>query len=354
MNNISYSELFDKEFEKVFQKHENEIEKILKSNKKQGRRFGSFYNTILSELETQEYRTYYIATSKLFDNLIDLYKRRNSIYEKGFEHLIFENELLSLFNKIEKIKKEYNFIEFIKELATVEAISDVYSRFRHNSKIYEMMYNLNRLESFVLLRPTENIEKTPFFNVQLYETRNLENPDRYKDFNDFKEKEAIASNFINNTLSFIEPPRNSDNNVKKNITGNFDIYNHRIKFDLNSRQLYDSLCLNHIDSKKTSHEDFKNVLVKDWDKHSSKIHFKSKTQATAFLLRNLEFLFGNLNFTQIGKSRLFYSNIGNPFTRSGLQKGLDPLLKDNNSNKNHEKIKREVKLVLFLLNQFSN
>lgn len=333
MNNINYAEIFQTSFDKTFGKEENNIENHLKKNKEQGRSFSFLYNPILNSLEALKNDKYYITTSNLFEDVLKIYNERSNYYDQNFEHYIFQNELLENFNKINGLKKGYTYKIFLIELGIIEAVSDVYRRFRHNSRIYEMMYNLNQLDEFTLLKASGNVEETYLFKKFLFKTRNFDTPGRYKDFEDFlyleNELELILNPKYPNTLN---APKNK--NSKKLDCKNFKIKeSHKHKLEM-LFLLFDL-------SEDTKKESFLAVFLKDWDKKNHTIKFDCSTQLASYLLYNIKYLFNNFNGQTIEKSELFYTMEGNLLSADNIyqsKKNINP-----EDKKTAEKILEKVK-----------
>ena len=108
----------------------------------------------------------------------------------------------------------------------------------------------------------------------------------------------------------------STNEINKREFNNFNIKNNHL---LDNDNYYNELTYDFINEDKTSFEDFKNVLLKDFNSHDSKIHFICSN----YLAREIVFSFkrkfkGSINITNAGKSNKFISSDGNPISQTNF------------------------------------
>lgn len=296
MNSKNYSELYNFYFNRAIEYSQRSIINQLIKCKEQGRSYRFLHNPILNRLNDLKSR-YKLVNSTKYKPILEVYNNRNDFYEPKFYQNIFNFEMFDLFKELKE--KEINYLEFVSQLAKVNALSEVYKRYRYNSKIYQFMFDINKFEEFALWeieKPNMTVEGHELFEKYLFKWRNYNDPSTYKDYGDFQQLE-----------------KENDKAIK---AMNFNI---KEIYSKNLGKVYNILIMDHIDSEKTSLEDFSNVVSKDSHTHKSKVCFFCSTKSATFLLSKLKFLFKkHFSFSIIGESSLFYSIDGVPFSRGNI------------------------------------
>jgi len=269
----------------------------------------------LNDLESR----YELVNSTKYKPILEVYNNRSDFYEPEFYQNIFNFEMFDLFKELKE--KEINYLEFISQLAKVNALSEVYKRYRYNSKIYEFMFIVNDFSEFELWEfdvSSKNIEHHPLFNKYLYKFRVNEDLTRYKNFDDFLIEEDALKGVKDKNVTQPENKKGKSDSLAE-VNG-FDIkedYIERIK------KMYLLFAKHHIDEVKTDENSFIKVLTKKWGEHDDVIYFKCDTQFASLLLYRLKFVFQNFSQVTISKSKKFITNMGSNVGQTTISHGLD-------------------------------
>lgn len=293
MTLTNYSELYNYYFNRTIEFSQRSIRKQFIKCKGQGRSYNFLHNPILNRL-TDLKSKYELVNSKMYKPLLEIYNNRSDFYEPKFYHNIFNFEMLELFSDLKE--KNNNYVVYISEFAKVNALSEVYRRYRYYSKIYEFMFEINEFEEFALWEignPNMSIEENELFKKyhnKLYPSSYLIHAK-----NDFKVREE------------------------------FKICIENLWFPMTDKYLFEDL---------TSLDDFKKVFFDNWKSHSSKIYFKCSPEEASYILYMLKFAFKKLSFASISRSKLFYTQEGNIFSEDNLSKYKNKIIEEEQQTLN--------------------
>jgi len=277
MKNKDYNSVYEKQYNKYLNKFIKEIERLYRQSKKEGDAENFAYNYCVSTLSKKSEGLKIVNYP--FQRIYSKFKERGSLVQENNLNRLFDKHIIPLCRELNIKAKTGFFDDILDEFAIIEASKQIISWFSSWSPVYKMMFILNDFSKFKIIRNSkfyENSETFIFYYKKLYPSSYLK-----------EMKEGENSNF------------------QKNNAINFQVLE---KKKINIEHLYKQSDYSFIDKDLTSLEDFKNVLFKSSIEHSSKIYFEKyfETQQIAFLLKQLEKYFANLNQTTIGKSSLFY------------------------------------------------
>jgi hypothetical protein len=292
-----YIKLYEETYFKEEQNCEILILKNVKEYKKNKRSYNFCSNTLLKEFRAKEkeFRVLQIPYAELGG----LYKRRLDEFAPEHEMEVITQTLFPEFKKIIHEDENYTFYCFITELAKSNAFNNGYRIFSNNYNLFEIMFKLNEFEEFKLDEDLGR-ESSPFYEkyrLKLY-PRNVS----------FSSGVTLDSDFSNNL--------GKEECKKKEKIKNFNITS---KCLLDTDNYFYSLTDHFINEKKTSFEDFKNVLLNDFESHTSEIHFFCSNNFARLLILSFKIKFkGKINLKNSAISKKFISSKGNPFSQSNL------------------------------------
>lgn len=305
-----YSKLYDATYKKVFSKLENEIKDVIidQHNKYSG--FQLVFDLVYKDI-VDKIADLYINQSDKFKKVIDWYLVRYDVKRKEAICLIYEDQMYTEFKLIEGIKSNYTYLSFIKEFASNNALVEIKRIWYGGSSIYKLMYEVNDFTDFKICKeyfghPEHLIE----FKKLLYKKFKSQNHDIYGSF----------KNFVNGQPT-----------IKAEIV-KFLIKN---KYKKHLGRLYEDLKIDFINEQLTKKIDFINVLTDNSKGNNSKIYFSNFDYYSAHILRELEFLFKELNFINIAKSGKFMKKNEKPFARTGLSHSNTKFKQNLENSKNH-------------------
>jgi hypothetical protein len=255
--------------------------------KERGRNSNKAGNVIVQEFGKEKSNCRVMDES--FQSLFYLFRNRLDEFAEDYQMNIIPEILFPEFNKIIN-SDNFSFENYIKELAEFNARDSVHNTFSNNRSLYSLMFELNDFSEFSIIG----------CNGGNYSVL-------YEKYRKKKYGEPSAADVI--SLDFTDE-------IKKKEIKNFNIKNQQL---LLNDDYYSSLTYHFINDKKTLFEDFKNVLLEDFDTHKSEIHFFcSNNQARELILSFKNKFKGKMNFTNVEISKKFISNLGSPLSQTNL------------------------------------
>lgn len=323
-----YSKLFHKTYSKILKQKGSEIKNFLIDQKKKHKTFNKQHNLILQNLEAEIIEQYYINSSGLFNQLLYIYNKRYDEYEEAHVNLIF-NDLYDCFKLIEGIKKDFSYNDIIIELASVEAINETHRLFRNSSRIAELMYENDDLNKFSLMNINGDIENDEIFREQRWKKINRDKPGIYKNQAELENKEledliSFNKHVYGDIKKYVGHSNDGKSKSPENVYTQIKNFNLNEVYEKDFKLMYEDFIVYYIDSKKTSYEDYENVLFKNWDEHNSFIVFSCPPQEAALLLFKLMEFFSDLNYTNIGASKVFKTKSGSKITSTNYGQRVAP------------------------------
>jgi len=147
---MDYAKIYYDFYTKYFDKAELLIKHFFVKRKSRNRTYGDTLNSIRLYLSNDFKGTFEIEKNQILKELHILFNKRYNFYEANEEQEIFTNELKEAFDKIDfsKLPKDYNFIKLIKSIAIIEVVNEISRLLSNNSRLFEMMYQLNEFDDF--------------------------------------------------------------------------------------------------------------------------------------------------------------------------------------------------------------
>lgn len=111
-------------------------------------------------------------------NLLQLFEKRNNLYEEDQINLILSNEIRTSFDAIpiEQLPVNYTFDKLLKEIAIQSAVEDITHLLNKNRNLFVLFYRLNDFSKFEIKEYKGiSIEDTPLF----IELNTIANPEHY-------------------------------------------------------------------------------------------------------------------------------------------------------------------------------
>lgn len=255
---------------------------------KNNRRNANFACNKISRNFFEEKQTSEVMQKHL-EPLYYLFRDRLDEFSIEYQMDVISETLLPKFNEIDH-SDDLSFKAYINKLATYNARDGVYNTFSNNRNLYSFMFELNDFSEFAI----KGCVRESYSEL-------------FKKYRKIIYGEPSSSDVIS---------IDSTNEINKKELKNFNINNQLL---LLNDDYYSSLTYHFINDKKTLFEDFKNVLLEDFDTHKSEIHFFCSNNLARELILSFKKKFkGKLNFTNAGISKKFISNLGIPLSQTNL------------------------------------
>ena len=223
------------------------------------------------------------------------------VFDKTEEEKLIRKKYLRTKKELKKCKLTFAY------LSTPEELSEIlYNSFED---YFKDEIPLEVVEKFL----TSELSYTYYENTYPFNDL-IKIEESMKILNFLKSKMKSSKSSLNKELSIDE----SKNTIAKKKIKNFNIQNKHLMED---NKYYYSLTDYFINDEETSFKDFKNVLLKDFDSHDSKIHFICCNYLARELIFNFKRKFkGEINITNAGYSEKFISENGVPISQSNFSK----------------------------------
>lgn len=311
MEKENYKELFEIEKDRIYNDSEINVMEVLLYFKSKGKVFSYFYNRLLSLINKLETGKYYIKVSGKFDKIIFNFEKEYG-YDSSNSYKLFSVDMYNDFRRVKGVKKNYDYLDFLKELAKIKAYQKTYRTCRKFYDTYKMMYEFNDFSRF-----------------------------KFWDYQGKEDKHPVYMEFIDR--KYPSPIKEEGQNLN---------YNFLLKkeYIIPFKNIYEELNISLLNYSKTNKKDFENVFIEENKNPKSEVHFLCDTQVAAYFLRHIEFAFDNLTFTEIESSKIIFSKFKNNFKQVNLSKSLKKFeLKLLNLNNDALDSKSEIDNIIFQL-----
>lgn len=308
MEEKDFKIIYDNFYNEYIDRYIIEVEDLYKKNNIEGDAENEAYSSCENILSKK--RESLKINVAPYGTIYSIFKIRDSKVRNNDMNRLYSEHILPKCQKLNIEMNENLFEDLLNEFAVSDASIKVYSWFYKWSKLYKMMFELNDFSEFTLFRNCDHTENHSLFikyHKRLYPSDYLINEDA-----------------LGNAVVEVEETIQNKDDITEKEAKNFKIIE---EHEPSLGMLYNDLKVYFIDSKKTSEQDFINVLSLGWDDHNSKIIFKCTTQLAAFVLRGLEFMFDNLSFDTVFNSKLIDSKFDKPLKDKNLSVSIGNLRK---------------------------
>jgi hypothetical protein len=270
---MDYAKIYEAFYSKYYTKTEELIKLYFIKCKSENRAFGYAINNVRVYLTDTVKEKHIIFNNKTLGNLHLIFATRFRDYESDEIQSIFANEIKTDFDKISSadLPKDYNYIKFIKDVASLTIINEILRLLQNNSPLFERFYKLNDYQKFEIKEYGDILERTAIF-IELdsrispqYYLLDTERLDRQKD--DEVSVNIAPSLFLNAEVSicFLDYQ-------KKYILDFYVDYSY-----LKKRMEFEELIFNRTDNDfmKIIFEDLKLISLKTYDEYLQKEKLRS-------------------------------------------------------------------------------
>ena len=155
---MNYEKIYKDFYSKYYDKTEFLIKRFLIKRQSQNKTFTNAINEVTHYLNNYSVNKSPVSKNDNLKKLHHFFDNRYSIYATNHVQEIFYNEIKTGFDRliISEFPKEYSYTKFIKEIALLEALSEISRLLSNNFRLYEMIYKLNEFNIFEV-REHENL-----------------------------------------------------------------------------------------------------------------------------------------------------------------------------------------------------
>ena len=164
---MNYEKIYKDFYSKYYDKTEFLIKRFLIKRQSQNKTFTNAINEVTHYLNNYSVNKSPVSKNDNLKKLHHFFDNRYSIYATNHVQEIFYNEIKTGFDRliISEFPKEYSYTKFIKEIALLEALSEISRLLSNNFRLYEMIYKLNEFNIFEV-REHENLALEDYPNYQ--------------------------------------------------------------------------------------------------------------------------------------------------------------------------------------------
>lgn len=303
MKEKDYNSIYEKLFEKYLEKYINEIESLFKHSKKEGDTENFAYNSCISTLTKK--RNGLKILIHPYDKLYSIFNDRGSLVQENNLNRLYIKHIIPLCEELNIEIKDGVFENILEEFVIAEASSRVYSWFSNWATVYKMMFDLDDFSEFKIFRNCNFHEGSEIF-IKYHKKKH---PRYYLNINDKK----------GNDFADVDESKQSEH--KGNSVKNFNLIE---DYKKDFKIMYEDFTEYYIDEKKTTKEDYENVLFENFNEHKSFITFSCSPQEAALILFKLMGFFTDLTYTNIGNSKVFKNKSGKIITSTNYGQRVAP------------------------------
>jgi len=176
---MKYSEHYNQYYNKIYSLVEYKIKKYFIGCKVKKLLYGHSYNELLENIN-KYLKTRITEKNANIKELYDIFKNRDSKYSEDEIDCIIENDILIIFQKLnkEELTKINSIFNLIKEFALKDVLKEITRLLQNNSRLFELMYDLNEFDKFeIKYYRQQRLEHTDIFiclNKRIYPELYLE------------------------------------------------------------------------------------------------------------------------------------------------------------------------------------
>ncbi|WP_458627990.1 hypothetical protein [Winogradskyella sp. PC D3.3] len=284
---MKYEKLYLKSFKKFTEEFKSKIKHDLENYNSQGRTYEFAQKKIITDIYKKHGELK--IESNPINVLIGDFDSRLDEFVAEHQMRVLSTTILDKFKTI-NIDKEYNYDQFIEELAFINSRSKITNSFRGDIRTSTNFYNQKQIDKI-------NLTITPY------------------------------DSWTNHTDSNSTEESPSEKEIKP--IKSFDIRNKYKSLFKEESNFYSELTDYFINNELTTFQDFYNVFTKPFDEHNSKVHFFCATQTATYLLSQLKFIVKNFSQKNIGESKLFRTKYGRVINAGLLSKSKKDISNEN-------------------------
>jgi hypothetical protein len=162
---MDYAKIYEDFYSKYYTKTEGLIKSYFIKCKSEKRPFGHAIYKIRIHLADTILKKQVILDYNALKSAHQIFVYRFSAYESDEIQSIFANEIKIAFNKISSadLPKDYNYIKFIKDVASLTIINEILRLLQNNSPLFDRFYNLNDYQKFEIKEYGDILERTAIY-----------------------------------------------------------------------------------------------------------------------------------------------------------------------------------------------
>lgn len=161
---------FQNDYNSFYTSYYNKIEKLVKhflvAEKSKSKKVDIVLNSLTEYLFSTIPNRFEVVGNENLKKLLQLFEKRNTLYESNQINLIFTNDIKRMFDSIDPLKlpAKYNLKKLVIEIAIVTAINDIAYLLNLNRSLFVLFYHLNDFSMFEVKQYKEmSIEDTPLY-----------------------------------------------------------------------------------------------------------------------------------------------------------------------------------------------
>jgi len=161
---MEYKDIYEDCYNKTFANREKEIKLELIKAKSESKAFNFSLNLIIKNTGLLISENC-IKSNKNLSLLEETHNRNLSNYNENAIELTLKNDIYPEYLKLneDQLPSKYSFNRFIYDLGTLYALNEVNRLFRNNSRLFEMMFELNDFKDFEIKEYQMVLDNTPTF-----------------------------------------------------------------------------------------------------------------------------------------------------------------------------------------------
>lgn len=163
---MDYQKIYQDFYSRYYDKAELLTKRFFLKHKSKKKTFGDAHNIVTYYLSTDFINKHHLKENKVLTDAHRIFERRYTIYETDQIQEIFANEIKTDFEEYDpsKLPFDYNYIKLVKEIAILEVAKEIRRLLSNNSRLLEMMYQLNDFDDFEIRKYDGiSLENTPIF-----------------------------------------------------------------------------------------------------------------------------------------------------------------------------------------------
>ena len=331
--------MYDATYNSVYKRIEIEIKNTILDKHKLYIGFNKVFELVYSELVNKISSLTINQNEKKFKEVIEWYNKRYDEYQEEALCLIFEIQMKNCFENINGIKEDFLYINFIKEFASNNVLVEIKRIWYHSTSIYELMYETNDFTDFRISKEYYgHPEHLMQFKRLVYKKHTEENPNDYKSFEEYLEREAKFKMTMNNlNTADLKKPTDLINKdkIEKLVEKSKQVKSFGIleRYKSGFLSLYSELSDDFFDEENVCYDVFKTVFTEDWGGEEYIFKFKCNNLEISYFIQEFSFAFENFSKANFGKSKLFKTKGGAKLTANKLSKKGEINIKSENKLK---------------------
>lgn len=211
---MEYSKLYEHYYSGYYNKFQEKIKKNFIAQKIKKISFQESFNLIIDYLDFEIPKRTLVNNDSELILLLKKFRDRYSIFEEDETEEVLKNVIEELFEKlnIQSQKRNYNFNDFIREIALLEVAHEIRRLLSNNYRLFELIYKTRMFDEFEIKEYRSiSLEQTDLY-IKL---NKIVNPKQYQ--NESQEEERVTflnTEKENNTKALTLPVNKLNDNEK--------------------------------------------------------------------------------------------------------------------------------------------